>query len=66
MSIATPIDKLTSNHAIILLEEIKDMKIDRSKYVKTHDTKVSFDTVRSESLQIVSSSCLTTLNSELT
>ena len=29
MSIATPIDKLTSNHAIILLEEIKDMKIDR-------------------------------------
>ena len=28
MSIATPIDKLTSNHAIILLEELKDMKID--------------------------------------
>ena len=29
MSIATPIDKLTSNHARILLEQIKDMKIDR-------------------------------------
>ena len=28
MSIATRIDKPTSNHAIILLEEIKDMKID--------------------------------------
>ena len=34
--------------------------------MKTHDTKVSFDTVRSESPQIVSSSCLTNLNSELT
>ena len=29
MSIATPADKLTSNHAITLLEEVKDMKIDR-------------------------------------
>ena len=29
MSIATPIDKLTSNHAIILVEEMKAMKIDR-------------------------------------
>ena len=66
MSIATPIDKLTSNHAIILLEEIKVMKIDCSKCVKTHDTKVSFDTIRSESPRIVSSSCLTKLNSELT
>ena len=66
MFIATPIDKLTPNHAIILLEEIKDMKIDRRKCVKTHDTKVSFDTVQSESPQIVSPSCLTNSNSELT
>ena len=66
MSIATPIDKLTSNHAIILLEEIKDMKIDRRKCVKTHDTKASFDTVRSESPKIVSSPCITNLNCELT
>ena len=29
MSIATPIDKFISDHAIILLEELKDMKIDR-------------------------------------
>ena len=29
MSIATPIDKFISNHAIILLEEIKDTKTDR-------------------------------------
>ena len=28
MSIATPIDKFISNHAIILLEAIKDMKMD--------------------------------------
>ena len=66
MSIANPIGKLTSNHAIIQLEEIKDMKIDRWKCVKTHDTKVSFDTVQSKSPQIVSSSYLTNLNSELT
>ena len=29
MSIATSIDKFISNHAIIMLEEIKDMKVDR-------------------------------------
>ena len=66
MSIATPIYKFISNHAIILFEKKKDMKMDRWKCVKTHDTKVSFDTVRSESPQIVSSSCLTNLNSDLT
>ena len=57
MSIATPVDKFLLNHAIILLEEVKDMKIDRpkKKNAKTRDIKVSFDTVRSESPQIVSS-----------
>ena len=43
MPIATPIDKFISNHARILLEQIKDMKIDSWKCLKTHDTKVSFD-----------------------
>ena len=66
MSIATSVNKFISNHAIILLEEIKDMKVDRLKCVKTDDTKVSFDTVQSESPEIVSSSCLTNLKSELT
>ena len=56
MSIATPIYKFISNHAIILLEEKKDMKINRRKCVKTRDTKDSFDTVQSKSPQIVSSS----------
>ena len=31
MSIASPVDKFLSNHIIILLEEVKDMKIDRRK-----------------------------------
>ena len=66
MSIATPIDKFLSNHAIMLLGEVKDMKMDRrQKKAKTHDIKVSFDTVRSKSPQI-SSSFITKLNSELT
>ena len=31
ISLATPIKKFISNHAKILLKEIKDMKIDRQK-----------------------------------
>ena len=69
MSIASPVDKFLSNHIIILLEEVKDMKIDRRKKkrkAKTHNIKVSFDTVRSDSPHIASSSFITKLNSELT
>ena len=74
MSIASPVDKFLLNYVIILLEEVKDMKIDRKKKTKkkkkknakTHDIKGSFDTVQSESPQIVSSSFTTKLNSELT
>ena len=48
MSIATTVDKCLSNHVITLLEEVKDMKIDRrKKNAKTRDIKVHFDTVRS-------------------
>ena len=31
MSLATPINKFISNHAKILLKEVKDRKIDRQK-----------------------------------
>ena len=37
MSLATPINKSISNHANILLKEIKYMKIDRGKNAKTDD-----------------------------
>ena len=37
MSLATPINKFISNHAKILLKEMKDMKIDRGKKMRKTD-----------------------------
>ena len=55
MSIATQINKFISNHAKVLLREIKDMKIDPwKKTTKTDDNfACQFDNVRSESAQVV-------------
>ena len=58
MSIATQINKFISNHAKVLLKEIKDMKIDRrkkkKKNAKTDDNFTGqFDNVRSESAKVV-------------
>ena len=54
MSIAQ-INKFISNHAKVLLKEIKDVKIDRRKKNTKNDDNFTgqFDNVRSESAQVV-------------
>ena len=67
MFIARSIDKFISNHAMIVIDEIKQWKQIAEKNAKTHYTNnVTFDDVRSESPQIVSSSFIMNFNSELT
>ena len=56
MSTGIPVDKFISNHAILMLKGIKNMKIDRWKKTQKPVTynKVRFDTVQSEAPQLVS------------
>ena len=56
MSTGIPVDKFISNHAILMLKGIKNMKIDRWKKTRKPMTynKGHFDTVQSEAPQLVS------------
>ena len=56
MSTGIPVDKLISNHAILMLKGIKNMKIDQGKKTRKPMTynKDNFDTVQSEAPQLVS------------
>ena len=54
MPLATPINKSISNHAKILLKEIKDVKTDRQKNRENRRQFTGqFDNVQSESGQFV-------------
>ena len=56
MSMGIPVDKFISNHAILMLKGIKNMKIDQWKKTRKPMTynKGHFDTVQSEAPKLVS------------